>query len=460
MAVVLIPPFMALLTATIEVRQLAANGEQTVRVAVETVDRSHAMVEHLTAMERFARQRPILGDDKLETRLQGHRAELLQAMTALKALPLSPALHDQLGQIEEAEAGLHDALRADPQSEAYGQAVVGFVPLSEEVRDLRREASDEMVRAAKLLQEHAGGLQQRLVQEALVVLPLILAALGLVWFGAVRPTRALDRAIRELGDGRFENEVHIRGPADLRRLGDRLEWLRTQLLAVESDRVRLFHHISHELKTPLSCIREGSLLLADGVPGPITPDQAEIIGILSTNAEHLHQQIEDLLRISELRTQGTKLELGDVDLREVVRQVVEQNAVAARSANIDFNVDMASIHVRGDALKLRIVVGNLVSNALKHGPPGLPVQIVAREYDDRIELSVADEGRGIPASERESVFEAFRQGQTAWIAAKRGTGLGLTIAREYMRAHGGDLVVGDRPRGTIVIASLPKEVHT
>ena len=119
---------------------------------------------------------------------------------------------------------------------------------------------------------------------------------------------------------------------------------------------------------------------------------------------------------------------------------------------------MQSVKLRGDKQKLRIMVDNLVSNAIKYSPEGSPLWVLLFKRDAHAIIVVADAGPGIPVDERERVFEAFYQGASAAKGHVRGTGLGLSIAREYAQAHGGNITVLDTGKmGTRFQVDLPLE---
>jgi two-component system sensor histidine kinase GlrK len=116
----------------------------------------------------------------------------------------------------------------------------------------------------------------------LALLGALLVALAMGWW-LVRPVRHLEQAIIRLGASRFDEAVKVGGPADLRQLGKRLDWLRQRLAELESDRERALRHVSHELKTPLTALKEGISLLREEVPGPLASGQREVVDILQHN---------------------------------------------------------------------------------------------------------------------------------------------------------------------------------
>jgi two-component system sensor histidine kinase GlrK len=455
---VLVPPAVALTTATIAVDRLAQSNSEAVLVAAHTVDDARTLVEQLTAMERLAKQRKALGDGDgaLMDRYEARRHELVEAADRLASLGPGPEVTGRLIDLRAAESQLHAVVStADPSSDAYDVAVDRFPELSSQARAILDQSSTGITTAATAMRLDAIALERQLLREAAWVIPLVLALLLLAVIGLVRPLRSLDGAIRLLGSGDLDAPIAIRGPTDVRALGERLEWLRQQLLAVESDRVQLLRHVSHELKTPLTCIREGTQLLEDGVTGALSGEQREITSIIATNAAELGRRIEDLLRASELRRSGTKLDLRPIRLDEVVLAVLRQNAVAARGKGVRFETRLSEVILSGDPLKLRTVVDNLVTNAIKFSPDGGAIGVSLEAGPSDVVLAVEDDGPGVDPEERERVFETFYQGRATWMRQVGGTGLGLAIAREYARAHGGDVTIEDGARGARLVVRLP-----
>ena len=183
-----------------------------------------------------------------------------------------------------------------------------------------------------------------------------------------RPIRQLDQAIRRMGTADFTHAIEVNGPQDLRYLGQRLEWLRSRLSDLEEQQNRFLRHVSHELKTPLTAVREGAELLRDNVGGKLSPEQREIVRIVRQNTLSLQKLIEDLLtyhqtRAMEPQTVGPGVDAG--------RRAARAERAQARRVRADGDVRRSSsipALVVGDADKVRTIVDNLVSNAIKYSP--------------------------------------------------------------------------------------------
>jgi two-component system, NtrC family, sensor histidine kinase GlrK len=228
------------------------------------------------------------------------------------------------------------------------------------------------------------------------------------------------------------------------------------LIELEEQKTRFMRQISHELKTPLSAIREGAELLQDGSVGALSQDQLEVSRILRQNALRLQRLIEDLLNYHTVQFQKSGLNLTRVQLAPVLNRVAEAHQLPVRAKDIHLRVECPSIALDADENKLEVILDNLVSNAVKFSPPFGEVAIAARVIGKEVLIDVADQGPGIAPQERDKVFDPFYQGSAKPRGPVKGTGLGLAIVREYVLAHRGRVqIVEDAPEGAHFRISLP-----
>jgi two-component system, NtrC family, sensor histidine kinase GlrK len=257
-----------------------------------------------------------------------------------------------------------------------------------------------------------------------------------------RPLRQIDRAIGELGRGNFSHTVVVNGPVDLERLGHQLEWLRNRLLELAQERNRFLRQMSHELKTPLANIREGTELLMDGAVGELIPGQREVTAILRDNGIKLQRLIENLLSFSAWQSNSTGLEISEFRLRPVVRQVLENQQLTLVSQRVRLDVHVEDVTLMADRGKIRLILENLLSNAIKYSPRGGVIYLRASARGEELVLEVADSGPGIPEEDRARIFEAFYTGR-APSGHVRGTGIGLSVVNEFVNVHKGTIEVVD-----------------
>jgi two-component system sensor histidine kinase GlrK len=458
--VVTLPLIVAVITALVAVDRLTSQGQQAIVNATLAINTSRNLVEDVTAMERHARQFNVLGDPAiyqvyLERRRQFHRnAQLLS-----RPETLMPA-HPDLDALLSDEQSLFDALRnVPPGSNRMTAAIDRFAALAVQARAIMAQNSELVAREAESIQQAAADARQWLLWLTLLLVLTALVMAAIFTGRITRPIRQMNQAIRRLGDGEFDGVIHVSGPDDLVNLGKRLEWLRRRLIQLEQQKINFLRHISHELKTPLASIREGAGLLKDRVVGPLNTEQAEVAHILQRNSLHLQRLIEDLIAFSVAERFEAVRERQLVSLEEVLRTLLHDQKLAAKAKNVSFELDLADVTVSGDREKLRIIFDNLLSNAIKYAPANGKVKVVLRSNDGYAVVDVRDNGPGIDADERERVFEAFYQGRALAKGHIKGSGLGLSIAYEYVKSHSGTIQSLDADTGAHLRVTLPGVVY-
>ncbi len=456
---VVAPLLIALVHATYEVDRLVAQGQRALFATVRATQSSQLLLEAITDMERNARQFKVLGDQALLEVYNENHQKFVDTVRRLLALNLPQSQRDRLLLMQRVEAGITRTLSQHPyDAPETAQAVDGFAELARDAREILVDNRKLVEGEVATLETKGAEVQRGLVVQAVALVPAVLVLAAFFTLLVNRPIQQVDRAIRRLGDGDFSQPAQIVGPRDVEQLGERLDWMRTRLLEVEQEKNRFLRHISHELKTPLTAIREGAELLNEGVVGHLNSQQGEITAILRDNTLQLQKLIENLLDFNIASQRTAKLHIERVALRGLIYNVLTDHKVAILARQLVLNVSLDPVALDGDRAKLQTLVDNLISNAIKFSPEKgrLRVHLCAREGQAVIE--VADSGPGIPEEERRRVFDAFYQGANVANGHVRGTGLGLSIAREYAQAHGGYIEVIDRDSaGACLRVVLPLE---
>ena len=216
--------------------------------------------------------------------------------------------------------------------------------------------------------------------------------------------------------------------------------------------------ISHELRTPLNAILGYTQLLSDGITGPVTDAQQNQLVRIRASATHLLGLIDEVLSFSRLEAGREQLALQDVDVRTVIEDALSIVAPLAAAKQLPLRADAPdpSLQLRSDPLKLRQILVNLLTNAVKFTDRGA-VTLAARAEGDDVVLTVHDTGIGIPAEHLERVFEPFWQVEQAASRRVGGTGLGLSVCRRLTRLLGGDVSVTSVPgAGSTFEVRLPR----
>ncbi len=441
---VVVPLLAALIHATYEVDRLVAQGQRALFATVRATQSSQLLLEAITDMERNARQYKVLGDPALLQVYEENHQKFVDTARRLSALNLPDLQRERLDLMTKVEAEVSETVtRFAHDAPETTVAVEGFTSLARDARKMLVDNRKLVEGEVATLESNGAEVQRGLVVQAMALAPGALVLAGIFTVLITRPIRQMDKAIRRLGDGDFSAPAQIQGPRDLEQLGERLDWMRTRLLEVEADKNRFLRHISHELKTPLTAIREGAELLNEGVVGHLNSQQAEITAILRDNTLQLQRLIEDLLDFNIATSRSSKLRCERVALRGLIYNVLTDHKVAVLARQLVLDISLAPVELDGDRAKLQTLVDNLVSNAIKFSPEKGRLHVHSRAREGQAVIEVADSGPGIPAAERRRIFDAFFQGSNVPNGHVRGTGLGLSIAREYAQAHGGYIEVID-----------------
>ena len=445
-SMVALPLIIALVNNAISIDQFANRSQRAVHQAVESTQSSRRVAELLAALERNARQVVILGDRSPLPAYEANRAQFLQAAAEFAALPLDEGQRQALAEIMDGEADSYAVLR-DPRSGArdVARAAGAYATLNARAAEISARGDRMIDREIEAMGQMAARAQRITLWQMLALVPVaLLLAAGFTVLIA-RPIRQIDAALRRMGGGDFSAPVGVSGPRDLQLLGRRIEWLRHRLNELEQQKNRFLRQVSHELKTPLTALREGSELLSEEALGRLTPQQQEVTGILRANSIELQRLIEDLLSYGAAEFNRREVRHARVEMRRVIARVLDDQNLALRARALRIAPEVEDIVLEADFEKVRIMLDNLVSNAAKFAPEGSAIRIEAKTRDDRMILDVADDGPGIPPADRGRVFDPFYRGRNTSGGRLPGSGIGLSIVRDYAQAHGGSVEVVDEP---------------
>jgi two-component system sensor histidine kinase GlrK len=455
-----VPLVVALAELAFGLDSLAKRSQLSVREAEAASTASRELREVTGKIERAVRQSIVLEDATL---IDGYRkldVQLEQTLIRSLSLPLTDEERGVLKQVNVQRVVLASALRNGvPDAPDRPK-------LAENAADLADSAAQAAALLGRVTEREVITLREMAAKTRenwpwFLGVAAVTALLLAVGFSILisRPLRNIDRSIRKLGRGEFNEGILIKGPRDLRSLGERLDWLRRRLLELETHQSRFLRHVSHELKTPLTAVREGSELLNDRIVGEMSMQQSDVVRIIRDNTVSLQRLIEDLLSYQQHKS-ATQLKVEPVEINSVIERVVREHRLEMLSRAISVDVQGSSITLQGDREQLRVVLDNLVSNAIKYTPRGGKVRIISNMDGAMAQIDVEDEGPGVAVEEQERVFESFYRGDASANGKVKGSGLGLAIVREYVLAHHGHVFVVEpgRPGGRFRVR-LPLDLN-
>lgn len=313
------------------------------------------------------------------------------------------------------------------------------------------EARDAREQAARLnsLADTVGMVLAALLVVGMVAATLLLRRL------AIQPLRDISQAMRRFGSGRKRTRAPEYGPAELREMARTFNEMANSLAHQQEQQLAFLAGVAHELRNPLSALKLSTALTGRGGTPP-TPERMErTLALVGRQVERLDRMVGDLL--DSTRIEAGKLELRPEvrDARELAREVVELYRSGESGHVLQLSLPEAAMLVRVDPARLEQVVHNLVSNALKYSPAGSRVDVVVRRTEEEVVLSVRDQGIGISEDEKRLLFAPFQRAGNARQRAP-GVGLGLSVARRIVEAHGGRIEVDSQPgTGSVFSVWLP-----
>jgi histidine kinase len=265
----------------------------------------------------------------------------------------------------------------------------------------------------------------------------------------VKPVQEMMQASQRIAEGHFRERVQVPGDPDqadeLSQLAISFNRMAEQLAQHEALRQRLIGDVTHELRTPLSTIKGSMEGLMDGV----LPETAETYQKIYHEADRLARLVEDLQQLSQVEAEAYTLDRKSVGVGELVRKAVGRLRQQYEDKGVMLEVDIPSglpeVHV--DAERIEQVLMNLVGNALQYTPRGGEVVVSAHQKGQLIQIEVRDDGIGVPLEHQPHIFTRFYRVDKSRARASGGSGIGLTIAKYLVEAHGGKIWVESKGRG-------------
>ncbi|SDJ15665.1 two-component system, NtrC family, sensor histidine kinase GlrK [Billgrantia gudaonensis] len=439
--IVMLPLGVLMFQAGQALSELSRLADVSARQAVEETRRARTLSALALEMERSARQYAVLEQESLMeifaerhtefSELLADQRELLPDEPSVEALGRQLVLLGQLPALE---------------GEALETWLALFAPFAQQTEAMRQATNQKIDARIERIRERAEAVQTRLwVQTGALVSASLVLMLLFSWL-IIRPVRQLERRILGIGSGVEGPEArNIQGPAELVRLGERLDWLSSRLGELEAQKQQFLRHMSHELKTPLASVREGSALLADGVAGELTSRQREILTLIDTSSGELQRLIEQLLDYNLLQ-HHRPANPERLDLATLVKATLAKHRLALEKKGMRVTAFDGPLEWVVDRTATGRILDNLVSNAIGYGDDGGELEIRAWETQDRLVMEVANSGPPIADEDRDNLFDPFYQGRARRKGPLKGSGIGLSVAADCARLQEGVLQLAEDDR--------------
>jgi signal transduction histidine kinase len=300
-----------------------------------------------------------------------------------------------------------------------------------------------------------------LVWSLLVVLAMGFGVAFFLSSNITRPIAHLTEGAKAIGDGALDTQIPVESSDELGFLAQEFNLMAVKLKELDQLKDDFVSSVSHELRSPLSAIAGYVELLRSKPIQEILPEKREkAFEIIQLSTERLTHFINDILDLAKLKAGHVEIRPRSLNIKEMADGLESLFHPLLEKKRIEFTVDVPGNVpvIAADEEKIRQVLTNLVSNALKFTPDGGKIGISARNQTEFVQVSVSDSGPGIPEEAREAVFEKFKQIKSAmpFAGGQKGTGLGLAIARGNVEAHGGRIWIESAVgKGSVFHFTLP-----
>jgi signal transduction histidine kinase len=271
-----------------------------------------------------------------------------------------------------------------------------------------------------------------------------------------RPVKRINEAARFIASGNFDKRINYSARDEIGQLSRSFDEMAESLDNQENTRREFITNISHDLRSPLTSMRGFLQAIIDGT----VPEEKRqhYLNIILEESERLGKLANDILNMNSAQILADRLNLIDFDLNELIRKTVimfEPKIEAKKiGVSVIFYAEAAAVHA--DYEKIQRVIYNLIDNAIKFVDEGGAIAVESDALEDKAFISVRDNGRGISAEDQKYVFDRFYKADSSRNEDKGGRGLGLAIAREFIRAHGEVIAVKSEPgKGCQFKFSLP-----
>jgi len=323
-------------------------------------------------------------------------------------------------------------------------------------RYINREALDQLRNHIAYLKDLGDEIMEWTWWALAVGLSVGLIVPVLIYLSVTRDLKRIKGGIRHIADGDFSFRIDLGSKDELGMLADSFNNMALRLKELDDMKSEFISVVSHELKTPLTSMKEAASLLLEGLAGAMSDRQKRLVEIMDQGIRRLLHTVSELLDMSRIESGMVRLNRELHDMNTVMSSFISEISPIADAGSVEIKVDYAveSCEVMVDRNKILQVLTNLTHNAIKYSPEGSRVEIRIRNSDGCITTEIEDHGKGIPEEDLPRIFEKFYQSR--YTRGHGGIGLGLAISRGIVNAHGGSMYAQSNVgKGSVFSFSLP-----
>lgn len=456
---VALPLVLALLYSANQVNQLSKQGARSIFTVAELINTNQKISNTLKKMERYASQYLVLQDNELMDNYIIEQQILLTTNDKLyqhdddDLKQLTEQFSKAILQVHQSiTTPTHALSKADNQEEATSleelqKQFKRLININEQINGRSNELINKQAQEIK----NATAQVSHTLLKSLFIIPISLIIAGIFIILITKPLKQLILKIQQLQQGNFQQDADLQdaefkdksvaGFIEIKEINDALNSMRSRLHALELQKSSFIRHISHELKTPLAAIREGTELLYDNSVGSLNNDQQEVTKIIRNSTTRLQRLIEELLDFNIVLDSTSLQDKETINLSVLIDQVLSDRTLDIKRKHLTIEKDFSKITIESNAKQLNVIIDNLLSNAIKYSPEHGVINIFAALSENQLSFSVIDQGEGIKTEQQNKIFDAFYQGTPPKDSTIKSSGLGLTIVKELLMRLNGNITL-------------------
>ena len=456
---VALPLVIALIYSTLQVNLMSKQSTQAIFSVVALTKVNRELNESQVKLERYASQFIVLKDIELKAEYLAEEKQILSFVNDDLTVYEDKVLIQLSNEFSLIIMIINEHIVTSAVEDNSLEIIQNqFVALSDITRNIHIRSDELINNQAKKIDKTAKQVSDTMLI-GLLIIPVTIVIAAIFIYLITTPLKLLIAKIQSLEQGNFEKEIRLKGSPEIREIAEALEIMRLRLHALELQKSSFIRHISHELKTPLAAIREGTELLYDNSVGKLNEEQQEICYIIKDSVNRLQRLIEDLLNFNIVLDSTSLQDSERIEIKVLLEEVLADHKLDIKRKRIEVIQVIEEVIIYSNVQQLKVVIDNLLSNAIKYSPECQKISIYSEMKNKQLQLSIVDHGPGIHFDIQEKIFDAFYQGPAPSNTLVKGSGLGLTIVKELLMRLNGEIELHSKDnngKGTKVQISLPR----
>ncbi|OKY26144.1 ATP-binding protein [Thalassotalea sp. PP2-459] len=451
---VILPLVLTLLYGSQKLHQLAEQSASSISSVAATVANDRQLSASLNLLQRTASQYIVLEEKELLDRVYRQQQQVNRVLKQYEQQASSRAINELCQSLRQEvnKTMLQITALERPSLDDLQQYFKTMNHLSAQLGN----ESEALIQFQVSRVQSSANTTQKVLLNSVFIIPVTIIIAILFSLMILKPLQSLQRKIQRLETGKFDDEILFSGATEVQNIAKALERMRQRLHTLEQQKSSFIRHISHELKTPLAAIREGTELLYDNSLGQLNDGQYEVTEIMRSNVNRLQMLIEGLLDFNIVLDSTSLLSAAPVNISLLIEECLAARKLELNGKNIETVLNIDAITLTTNSKQLSVIFDNVLSNAIKYSPNNGKIFIDVFEDEQQLICTIADQGPGITSPAIEKVFDAFYQGPAPENAPIKSSGLGLTIVKELLKRLNGTIVLKNHSnkRGLIAMIKL------